>query len=49
MKYYSKQFTTFVFDPGIITKENRSSIASEFIEVCPTVKDVYRSSVGSGL
>tara|TARA_B100000287_G_scaffold211011_1_gene199219 strand:- start:168 stop:659 length:492 start_codon:yes stop_codon:yes gene_type:complete len=49
MKYYSKRFTTFAFDPGIITEENRSNIVSEFIEVCPTIKDVYRSSVGSGL
>ena len=49
MKFYSKRFDTFVFDPGIITDENRSDIASEFIRVCPTVRHIYRSSVGSGL
>lgn len=49
MKFYSKRFATFVFDPGIITEENRLDIANEFIEVCPTVRHIYRSSVGSGL
>ena len=49
MKHYSKRFTTFVFDPGIITKENTSSIASELIKICQTGPGFYKSSVGSGL
>ena len=49
MKHYSKRFTTFVFDPGIITKENTFSIASELIKICQKGSGFYKSSVGSGL
>lgn len=50
MKYFQNSYSTFCFDPGIITDDNKYSIAIELMNafVEPTMK-IYKSVSGSGL